>query len=105
MDVEVREDARRVVGQRLREVREERGRSLEDVEQAIKIHAHQLEALERGDYEALPSPMWARGSLQTYASYLGLDGGQLADKLLPLQRPSRLRRYLQRHWRVLLATL
>jgi LCP family protein required for cell wall assembly len=105
MDVEERQDGRRIVGQRLREVREERGRSLEEVEQAIKIHAHQLEALERGDFEALPSSLWARGSLQTYATYLGLEGEQLADELMPLPRPPRLRRYLQRHWRVLLAAL
>jgi LCP family protein required for cell wall assembly len=105
MDVQERDDGRRIVGRRLREVREAQGRSLEELEQASKIHAHHLEALERGDYEALPSPLWARGSLLTYATHLGLDGEQLTDELLPLKRPSRLRRYLNRHWRALLAAL
>lgn len=105
MEVEERKDGRRIVGRRLREVREAQGRSLEEVEQAITIHAHHLEALERGDYEALPDPLWARGFLPMYANYLGLDGQQLADELFPLRRPSRPERYLKRHWRMLLAAL
>lgn len=105
MDVKQREDGRRALGRRLRETREEQGLSLEEVEQAIRVHVRHIQALERGDYEALPNPLWARGSLITYANYLALDGEHLADTLLPLRGPSRPRRYLQRHWRALLAAL
>jgi LCP family protein required for cell wall assembly len=102
---EDQKDARRIVGRRLRETREAQGRSLEEVKRAITVHAHHLEALERGDYDAIPSPLWARGFLIMYANYLGLDGDRLADELLPLRRASRPGRYLKRRWRVLLAAL
>jgi len=38
MEVEEKRDGRQIVGRRLREVREAQGRSLDEVEQAIKIH-------------------------------------------------------------------
>ncbi len=98
-------DARRILGRRLRGARVAQGRSLEEVKRAITVHVHHLEALERGDYEAMPSLLWARGFLIMYANYLGLDGERLADELLPLRRVSRPRRYLMRRWRVLLAAL
>ena len=103
--IEDRKDARRIVGRRLREARVAQGRTLEEVKRAITVHTHHLEALERGDYEAIPSPLWARGFLIMYANYLGLDGERLADELLPLRRASRPRRYLNRRWRMLLAAL
>src|SRR5918995_6562997 len=88
------------VGQKLEQAREKLGLSLEDVEQAIKVHAHQLKALERDDPDALPSPALARGLSIMYAKFLGLD-----VKALGLVRePESLRllwweRYLSRHWR------
>lgn len=94
-------DERRIIGRSLQEVREERGLSLEQVEQAIMIHAHDLEVLERGDYEAFTDPLWARGFLMLYAGHLGMEGERLADKLFPLRRPS----YFRRHWRAILAVL
>jgi len=96
---------RRVIGRRLREVREEQGLTLEQVGQEITIYPRQLEALEEGNYEALPSPLWARGFLIMYANHLGLEGEQFAQKLFPVRHPSWPKRYLKRHWRVLLAAL
>lgn len=94
---------RQDVGQRLRTAREARGVSPEEVEQAIKIHAHHIKALEAGQYEDLPILAWGRGFLITYANYLRLDGEQLANDLFPLRRPSRARLYLGRRWRTILA--
>lgn len=91
------------VGQRLREIREQRQLSLQQVEQAIKIHAHHLEALEKGDHAALPNLAWGRGFLILYGNYLGLDGEQLAGQLFPLQRTFEPKRYLRRRWRSIIA--
>ena len=92
------------VGQRLRLARERQGRSLEDLERASTIYARHLEALERGDFQALPNRGWARGFLVSYASHLGFDGEALAEEVFPTQQPSRPARYIERHWRGL-ATL
>jgi LCP family protein required for cell wall assembly len=106
MNVETKkDDDRRTVGRRLRRAREEQGLTLDEVGLAIKVHAHHVEALEQGDYDALPSPLWARGFLISYADYLGLDREYLAYRLLPRPRLSRPRRYLKRYWRALIAGL
>jgi len=68
------ESERAAIGRRLAQARKDRGLSLGEVERAIKVHASHLEALERGNPEALPNPAWAHGFLIMYASYLGLDG-------------------------------
>jgi cytoskeletal protein RodZ len=61
------------IGDLLREAREARGHSLEDVEKATRIRAKYLEALESGDFGVLPSATQARGFLRNYAQFLGLD--------------------------------
>ncbi|MDX1600471.1 MAG: DUF4115 domain-containing protein [Anaerolineales bacterium] len=73
------------IGRLLRESREKLGLTLEEVERATRIRRRHLEALERGDPEALPSPVQARGFLRNYADYLGLDADEVllryAEKL------------------------
>lgn len=61
------------IGQRLREARERLGLTLDEAERTTRIRAVHLEALERDDFEALPSPVQARGFLRNYAAFLGLD--------------------------------
>ncbi len=56
----------------LRRSRETRKVDLEDVVRALRIRRRYLQALELGDYEALPGPIQARGFLRNYARYLGL---------------------------------
>lgn len=98
-------DKRQAVGQLLRETREEQGISLEQVSQASKFHAQQLEAVERGDYEALPQTLWARGILITYGDHLGLDGKKLARRLFPRRHAPEVTRSLIRRWRGLVAAV
>ncbi len=57
----------------LRRSRESRQLDLDDVVQALRIHRRYLQALEVGDYEALPGPIQARGFLRNYARYLGVS--------------------------------
>ena len=60
-------------GEILREARERRGLSLDEVEWATKIRRQYLEALEKEDYTQLPAPVFGRGFLRKYAHYLGLN--------------------------------
>jgi len=61
------------LGSELREARQGRELSLDQVEQQLRIRAKFLEALEQGNYAALPSAVQARGFLRNYARFLGLD--------------------------------
>ena len=83
------------LGQKLRDTRERLGITLEEVENATRIRTYHIGALERGDIEALPSPVQVRGFLGNYADYLGLDSDlillEYAEKLQsrrPKMRPS-----------------
>jgi len=60
------------IGQRLKEERLKKGLSLEDAAQATKIRLSFLAAIERGEYNKLPSSSYALGFVQNYAQYLGL---------------------------------
>jgi cytoskeleton protein RodZ len=54
-------------------VREQRGWSQADVAQRLKLRVRQLDALERGDWEALPGRAFIRGTLRAYARLLEVD--------------------------------
>ncbi|HOU15922.1 MAG TPA: DUF4115 domain-containing protein [Anaerolineae bacterium] len=56
----------------LRRTRETRQIALADVEKALRIRRRYLQALEMGDYTALPGEIQARGFLRNYARYLNL---------------------------------
>jgi transcriptional regulator with XRE-family HTH domain len=68
------------LGNDLREIRQNRRLTLEQVEKQLKIRARYLEALETGDYAALPSPVQARGFLRNYARFLGLDADLMVTR-------------------------
>lgn len=57
----------------LAEERERRGLSLEQVAAATRIRVAHLDAIERGELDALPGAVYARGYVRAYASYLGVD--------------------------------
>jgi len=56
----------------LRRAREARKLTLDEVEQALRIRSRYLQALEVGDFSALPGEIQARGFLRNYARFLGL---------------------------------
>jgi cytoskeletal protein RodZ len=68
------------IGATLREARERRQLTHEQVEAEIKIRAKYLRALEEEEFESLPSGTYVRGFLRAYASYLGLDGRLFVDE-------------------------
>jgi hypothetical protein len=66
------------VGSALRKARERRRVSLDEASRDTKLTPAHLRALEDEDFEALPGDPWIRGSLRTYARYLGLSADKVA---------------------------
>jgi cytoskeletal protein RodZ len=61
------------VGSQLRRAREAQALTMEQASRATHIRLHYLQALEAGDFDALPSMVQARGFVRAYATYLGLS--------------------------------
>lgn len=60
------------LGQLLYRQRVRKRLTFEDIEKAIKIKASFLLAIEKGEYNKLPSPAYAKGFVTNYAAYLGI---------------------------------
>jgi cytoskeletal protein RodZ len=67
-------ESAQTLGQLLRQERERRDIPLDRIEEATRIRAAQLRAIEDDRLEALPAEAYARGFVRTYAEYLGLNG-------------------------------
>jgi cytoskeletal protein RodZ len=65
------------LGQRLHTLRLQRKLTLEQVAAEIRIKSSFLAAIERSEYNKLPSPAYAQGFVRNYASYLGLSRGEI----------------------------
>ncbi|HUS83663.1 MAG TPA: RodZ domain-containing protein [Anaerolineales bacterium] len=78
-------------GRTLRETRERLGLTLEEAERIIRIRASRLEALERGEFDSLPSEAQARGFLHNYAEFLGIDPEELLQRYDESRQPKRRR--------------
>lgn len=79
------------LGERLKNEREMRGVSLDEIARATRIHQKFLQALEENDFDALPAPVFVTGFLRSYASHLGMDADSLvaeydAVKVTPKER-------------------
>ncbi len=61
------------VGQKLYETRIHKSLTLEEIAQATKIRPEFLTAIEKGEYNKLPSSAYAQGFVRNYASFLGLS--------------------------------
>lgn len=64
----------------LQEARENKGLTLEQVQEETRINATYLSALENGEYVTLPSPVHVRGFLRNYARFLDLDPQPLLER-------------------------
>lgn len=72
----------RTVGQILKEEREKKLYTLDEIEKATKIRKELLEALEAGQYFKLPPPTFVQGFIRNYGKFLKLD----PEKLLAIFR-------------------
>lgn len=69
-----------VVGEMLRNMRQARRISLNQASLETRIRQSVLEALEEGEYAALPPRPFLRGLIRNYALYLNLDPDTLLDE-------------------------
>jgi cytoskeletal protein RodZ len=60
-------------GQYLKSLREERGKTLEEISQSTKIAIISLEFLEKDRYELLPPRVFVKGFIRAYVEYLGVS--------------------------------
>lgn len=72
-------------GEQLREARELKGLTVEDVAARLRVPARYVRALETGDLAGLPEPTFVRGYVKAYARELGLDAEQLVAQLAPVE--------------------
>ncbi len=68
------------LGQHLKEIREEKGISLEDLQRSTKIQKRYLQAIEEGRFDTLPGLFYARAFVKTYAESVGLDPEPLFEQ-------------------------
>ena len=72
----------RTVGEILKEERERKSHTLDEVERVTKIRKELLEALEADDYTKLPPATFIQGFIKNYGKFLNLD----SEKLLAVFR-------------------
>ncbi|RYM07127.1 helix-turn-helix domain-containing protein [Sporolactobacillus sp. THM7-7] len=68
------------LGQALRDAREAKGLSLDDLQEETKIQKRYLLAIEEGDFKRLPGAFYSRAFIKNYAEAVGLNFGELADE-------------------------
>ncbi len=61
------------LGNRLKQAREEKGMSLEDLQTATKIQKRYLIGIEEGNYAIMPGQFYARAFIRQYSEAVGLD--------------------------------
>ena len=67
------------IGEILRDARERKNVTLDEIEESTKIKKRYLMAMEVEEWSQMPGKVYAKGFLRTYARYLGLDEHALGD--------------------------
>lgn len=70
------------LGKQLRLKRQEQSLSLENVAEATRIQQRMLQAIEEGDLDELPEPIYIQGFIKQYADKLGLNGTELSNSFV-----------------------
>lgn len=68
------------LGQKLREAREAKGFSLDQLQEMTKIQKRYLVSIEEGNYGVLPGEFYVRGFIKQYAEAVGLDPEEIAQE-------------------------
>lgn len=69
------------VGQRLRKAREAKGLSIEEVASTTRIPTRHLLSLEQSEWSNLPASTYSVGFAKNYATAVGLDKVEIAERL------------------------
>ncbi|MEG4520121.1 MULTISPECIES: RodZ domain-containing protein [unclassified Microcoleus] len=78
------------IGTQLRQYREQQSICLDKVAVVTMIRRNLLQAIEDGQLDQLPEPVYTQGLIKRYAEAMGLDGTQFAD-FFPIEPPARSR--------------
>lgn len=81
MDETEMDDVVVTVGQRLKEAREAKGLSIEDVAAQTRIPTRHLTSLEDSDWDKLPAATYSVGFAKNYAGVVGLDRAEISEQL------------------------
>jgi cytoskeletal protein RodZ len=73
------------IGTHLRNIRTQKGISLDDIATKTMIQSRFLSAIEKGQLEQLPEAVYIRGFIRRFAEAMGVDGKSLAETF-PLGR-------------------
>lgn len=76
------------IGAQLRQYREQNSISLDKVAVVTMIRRNILQAIEEGQLDQLPEPVYTQGLIKRYAEAMGLDGTQFSY-FLPIKAPPR----------------
>ncbi|MFT4413635.1 helix-turn-helix domain-containing protein [Fredinandcohnia humi] len=68
------------LGARLREAREKKDLSLEDLQQMTKIQKRYLVGIEEGNYSVMPGKFYVRAFIKQYAEAVGLDPESILEE-------------------------
>lgn len=93
------------IGQVLRETREGRGLSLEEVAIALFIRKRVVGAIEAGDWNGLPHPVYVRGYITQYAAFLDIadlvgEVGRTEDETPGTDDAAKAKKGILRGWRL-----
>ena len=76
------------IGAQLRQYREQHSISLDKVAVVTMIRRNLLQAIEEGQLNQLPEPVYTQGLIKRYAEAMGLDGSEFAN-FFPIESPPR----------------
>ncbi|GAE91546.1 transcriptional regulator in cluster with unspecified monosaccharide ABC transport system [Gracilibacillus boraciitolerans JCM 21714] len=68
------------IGERLKQERELKNISLDEVQKVTKIQARYLDAIENERFEVMPGSFYVRAFIKEYANALGLDAEELMEE-------------------------
>lgn len=75
------------IGDRLREARQKKSLTVDQVQRRTHIHAPVIEALEEGRCEESLSPVYVKSYLKQYAAFLGLDAARIVEEYKATRPP------------------
>ncbi len=79
VDAHQTDEIREGPGSRLRQARLSKGLEMSRVAAQLHLSDAMVEALEKDDYDSLPSPVFVRGYLKNYTRLLGIDSQSVLD--------------------------
>jgi cytoskeletal protein RodZ len=88
------------IGERLREARVAKNKSLVDISNETNISKKYLEALEEDNYDAFPAEVYVRGFLKNYSKFLGIESQGILDdynKLMKLDVVNDYEKRVEKH--------